>query len=727
MEQKLIFLIKTGVILILFTPLVLGPFGLSLSNYPKTVFFRTLVEIIFIFYLLLIFFNSKHLPRFSPLVLVYSAFVGILIISSFFGINFYRSFWGDLHRAEGLIFHLHLLVFFLILISIFPKKDDWLLFFKLTVIVSGLSSLAGMLQKAGLASFYGLGLPSRISGTFTNPDFFAPYIVLAIFIGIFLLVKEKKKNGKIFWTAILILDSLVLIFSGTRAAWIGFVAGMIFLFLVWFFSSLTINQKKRKLVLFSVLVFAIFVLLMILNQDRLSLSENFLFQRAFSIFNIDTLFSSNRVPVWEIALDAWKDRPILGWGLESFGFLFDKYFKADFLKYVPENTYFDRPHNKVLEVMVNSGIFGIVSYLSIFLVIFYLLIKLRKSNPIASLVFSAFFISYFIQNLFCFDTIGSYLLSILVIGFIDNIYKSGPEGRGKFLSSDNFKKFLKIVLIFPLICLSLVVFYEINIKTTLACRAFVRGSGLEQKDLKRSFLEYKQGINKNTIFDKDFRWELVGRMIVFLENVKMPKEIEGEIMETLFNLKPLLEKDLEKPDRRYLENRELLARINERIYLFSGYLNALSEMENISKKGLNFNNQKPEFYRLLGTVRIFQNNYSEGEAFFQKSFELSPGGFQEKSELYKNLGLVYFKKGNKQKAAENFKKALDIEFVLQKFNKDISPREAESILGFAEELARLYYQELNDLETCRQIYNKAMEVFPVYKKKLQFDLEMLIE
>ena len=164
MDCKTIFLkiIKIGVILILFTPLVLGPFGLSLSNYPKTVFFRTLVEIIFIFYLLLIFFNSKYLPRFSPLVLAYSAFVGILIISSFFGINFYRSFWGDLHRAEGLILHLHLLVFFLILISIFPKKDDWLLFFKLSVIISAFSSFAGILQKR-LKSFLTNSYLSRYS------------------------------------------------------------------------------------------------------------------------------------------------------------------------------------------------------------------------------------------------------------------------------------------------------------------------------------------------------------------------------------------------------------------------------------------------------------------------------------------------------------------------------------------------------------------------------------
>ena len=100
--------VEIGVVLALFTPLILGPFGLSFSAYPKAVFFRTIVEITFIFYLLLIFLNPRYLPRISLLVLVVSAFVGILILSSLLGLNSHRSFFGDPERAEGVILHLHL-------------------------------------------------------------------------------------------------------------------------------------------------------------------------------------------------------------------------------------------------------------------------------------------------------------------------------------------------------------------------------------------------------------------------------------------------------------------------------------------------------------------------------------------------------------------------------------------------------------------------------------------
>ena len=138
--------IKIGVFAILFTPLIIGAIGLTLSAYPKAVFFRTLVEAVFILYLLLVFFNSRYLPKISPLVLVSCGFVGVLVFTSLTGINPYRSFFGDPERAEGVILHLHLLAFFLVIISVFNQKKEWLKLFKITVFVSGLSSLAGVLQ-----------------------------------------------------------------------------------------------------------------------------------------------------------------------------------------------------------------------------------------------------------------------------------------------------------------------------------------------------------------------------------------------------------------------------------------------------------------------------------------------------------------------------------------------------------------------------------------------------
>ncbi len=753
-DHKSIFLkvIKTGIFLTLLTPLILGPFGLSFSNYPKAVFFRTLVEVIFIFYLLLIFFDTQYLPKTSPLVLAISIFVGISVLSGLVGINFNRSFWGELYRDEGIILYLHLLVFFLIIISVFRTKKEWMGLFKLAVIVSAISSFAGILQKLRIFSFYGIDLPNRISGTWTNPDFFAPYIVLTIFIAIFLLAVEKKGSWKIVWAAILALNCFTLILSGTRAAWIGFGIGLIFLFSFWLFGCSNLNHKKREAILLGILILSILFLGAVLSQDYLSLAKNSTFQRMIGMFDWNSGSVQSRLRIWGIALDGWKDKPILGWGPESFGFVFDKYFKADYIKDLSETTFYDRPHNKVLGLMSTTGILGTLSYFSIFFIIFYLLFSNKKrkisetflagieERPkeragkkdkifIYNLILAALFIAYFFQNLFCFDTVGTYLIFFLIMGFINNNFSSSQSKfyfSANHLLSNGMKKFLKISFASIFIPLSLVIFYQLNFKPTLASHHFFQAAKLEKKDFRIALSEYQKGVSSDTLFDKEFRRILVERLMFILGEINLPGNIRALIDKELISLKPFLENDLRKPDERYLESYELLASINEEIYLSLGDKEALKEMEEISKEALNFNDQKPRFYQLVGEAKILQKNYLEGEFFFQKSFELGQKRIEDKINFYKILATAYFKAGDKEKAAKNFKKALDEEFCLEK-NAPLSLTKVRTTINFAEALAKFYYQDLNDEETARQIYERGMDIFPGFKKQLQFDLETLMK
>jgi len=62
-KNILIKAIKIGIVLILFTPLVVGFWGLNASGYPKAVFFRSLVEITFVFYVFLIILDKKYIPK----------------------------------------------------------------------------------------------------------------------------------------------------------------------------------------------------------------------------------------------------------------------------------------------------------------------------------------------------------------------------------------------------------------------------------------------------------------------------------------------------------------------------------------------------------------------------------------------------------------------------------------------------------------------------------------
>src|SRR3989338_2619010 len=90
------FLEKAVVILLyaaLFTPLAVTSVFYFPFIFSKTIFFRTIVELAFFFYILLIFAKPEYRPRLSKVAIAAAVYLGVVILSSVFGLDWYRSFW----------------------------------------------------------------------------------------------------------------------------------------------------------------------------------------------------------------------------------------------------------------------------------------------------------------------------------------------------------------------------------------------------------------------------------------------------------------------------------------------------------------------------------------------------------------------------------------------------------------------------------------------------------
>ncbi len=188
--------IKVVVFLILLTPIVLSPMNIFPTVFTKAIYFRILVEILFFLYILLLFHDKKHLPKISPIFISALIFIEILLLSTLKSINPWRSFFGSMERMEGFLTLLHFFIFFLILVSIFKSKKDWLKLLRFTVLLSILIGIAAIIQKLGIFNFYAIADP-RVSATFGNPVFYGSYLVLIIFLAIFLGIFETNKKLKI--------------------------------------------------------------------------------------------------------------------------------------------------------------------------------------------------------------------------------------------------------------------------------------------------------------------------------------------------------------------------------------------------------------------------------------------------------------------------------------------------------------------------------------------------
>src|SRR6185437_12185530 len=75
----------------------------------------------------------------------------------------------------------------------------------------------------------------------------------------------------------------------------------------------------------------------------------------------------SRTMQWRAAIEAFKDRPLLGYGLENHHLAWSAHFDPDIQRV--DTEIFDRTHNQFLEVLATTGIVGSVAFLAIWLAI----------------------------------------------------------------------------------------------------------------------------------------------------------------------------------------------------------------------------------------------------------------------------------------------------------------------------------------------------------------------
>jgi tetratricopeptide (TPR) repeat protein len=120
-------------------------------------------------------------------------------------------------------------------------------------------------------------------------------------------------------------------------------------------------------------------------------------------------------------------RFLFGWGPENFSIAYNKYYNPEYFKY--ETSWFDRAHNKLMDVLVMNGLFGLISYLFLWLFVVIAIFKISKKNLFLSSATIFFATSYFVQNLTVFESLPTYVILYAFFGFL--ISDSLNEGEEK--------------------------------------------------------------------------------------------------------------------------------------------------------------------------------------------------------------------------------------------------------------------------------------------------------
>lgn len=390
----------------------------------KAYFLRITVELALPFYIYLVLRRPSFRPSLkNPLNLSVLAFLVFNVVSSIFGVNPLRSFWGNFERMGGSVYLAHLSLIYFYLVAIGQASRNFMRRFLIGVIyLSAVSAFYGLMVKLTGDNFF-MRDPSypRISATFGNPIFFASFLILPMFLTLYYLLAEENKWLKVVYGFIAALELWCIYISGTRGAIVGLVLALFISSLIYIFVT---GQKRVKLWGgVALLVFSLAVGVAFTQHNKFP--SGTMLARVFKLKDTN---SEARLVQWGVALRGYRDYPVLGVGPENYYYISNKYYNPDIYKY--DQSWFDKPHNYLIEVLVTTGALGFLAYLAMLLACVWILaIAYRQGlfSLLEACLLLAGLLTYEFQNLFVFDTISASLTFFVYLGFVGFLWQEVRE------------------------------------------------------------------------------------------------------------------------------------------------------------------------------------------------------------------------------------------------------------------------------------------------------------
>jgi len=757
-------IIKAGLTVILLTPFAVVPQSFFPFIFWKTIIFRLVVELLLFFWVWLIILDKKFLPRRDWLFWSMAGFFIVLILSTIYSVNVYNSFWSNQERMEGLLTLLHFWVFFLILSSVLRHKADWLWFFKISFAMSVILSSYAFLQKINLAwSWVLFGGANRLSATMGNPAFLAGYLLISIFFGA-LLFLNAKKHSRSRWLilSLMIFELLILYWTATRGALLGITVAVVFFALMVFFHDIRLGFKKIAI------IFLIGLVLFSACVYHYRYREWFIGVFGLGVYRVATISLDKasldiqaRLMAWQLAVDSWKQRPFLGWGLENYGIAFNTNFDPTFLR-VSKQAWFDRAHSRIFDTLLANGALGLLAYLSIFGCAVTILIqrwlRSRRRDWVPLILLSAL-IGYFVQNLFVFDTHVTYLVFFSLLAFISfygqhkmtsqEVDLTGLDQYKKALSLSAGKPVTKLtrqekIFLGGLVFLIFLGMIKFNLKPAVA--NYNLGTSYAATSEQQAIERFKTAMFMHTFVQGEARREFARTIIAAANNLLRQKK-------ALMPVKPYLDLAYQQIQLAIKQDPK-----NYSSYLYYGELARLLAMwpdNQVDLKGIDEALQifyqaidlaplRPESYTSIADMQVSLGRYEEASQTYQKLLAFDPylasahwqyglvlgrlnqpeAGWQE---LDKAVRSGYLDQTNNQSdfltAARGYEKVQNWTSTIDAYQHYL--KSAANDVGISLALAQAYANN-SEISLARQIANNILIINPGLKDEVRKFLDSLV-
>lgn len=607
----------------------------------KAFYFRILVELLLIGYILYACFDRTVRPKKSAISIAVGVFMLVLGISTIGSVDSLRSFWSNYERMEGYVLFLHLGAFFLVAGAVMKYHVGWWKwFFRASL---GMSVIVGL---DAFKDFYSdpNRIGYRIFGNLGNSSYLGAYALISIFICLFFIVRRLHRSASnpsegrwvslLVYGLIAVFNLVVLFNTGTRGSFVGFVAGIAMTSVL-----IALFEKKNKALRttgISLIAIAVFFVVILGSAKNTSVVKNSdMLNRFAELITLDVKGVLNnqgkaRSLLWGIAWEGVKDKPVLGWGLENFHYVFAKQYTPAMSQ---QEHWFDRSHNVFMDWLVGTGFVGLISYLSLFGVSGYVLWRKREQDlrlpgamSVAErAVITGGLVAYLGHNLFVFDNLTSYILFFSVLAFLHQYSIRGSIQQSE-QDKDRYREWGKVEIT-SIIILSATVavylLYVVNIRSMQANIELINALRSQKVDTTKNtvvaispverFNHLKDSITMNTMTNSEQREQLAER--------------GSEV----FNMQSL------SAQERFEAHQYVIAQYEEAIkrtpkdprpiFFYAIYLvriGAFEQAELVSKQVMNLSPDKIPFLNFHTSILIQLGKKEEALKYAEKAYLLAP-------------------------------------------------------------------------------------------------------
>jgi O-antigen ligase len=190
----------------------------------------------------------------------------------------------------------------------------------------------------------------RPPGTLGQADYFAAWLVTVFFAALALAAVKETSAGRLAARIAAGLAALAILLSGTRAALLALVAGILILALM---RPLRITRNAIALGTAGAVCLIVFYF----SPPGARL-------RARAHWSMEDTWGGARLPLWRDSLAMFAHRPWTGFGPETFSIQFPQFQSLTLARAYPD-SYHESPHNMFLDVLTAEGVGGAATMLAL--------------------------------------------------------------------------------------------------------------------------------------------------------------------------------------------------------------------------------------------------------------------------------------------------------------------------------------------------------------------------